>query len=118
VPTFEYDLSEQAKQYVLANIINMPGNAGQQSLVNSLNIDCNCTLEVYIAGPLVETTATGGIELNSSHPEAIEEIISSGEDHFNEFLDGLSRVSDAASASLNILETIRQDSVDEAFDSL
>ena len=118
MPTFTYDLSPEAIGYVKASIQGMPGNPGQQSLVDSLSIDCSCILEVNIAGAEVNTESTGFIKLNSNHPEAIEQIISAGEDHFEEFKDGLSKVSFAASASLNILETIRQDKIDEAFDSL
>lgn len=118
MPTFDYDLSQEAVEYVKASIKDMPGNPGQQSLLNSLDIDCSCILEVRIAGPEVETSADGNIRFISNHPEAIEQIIAAGEDHFEEFKDKLSKVSFAASASLNIIETIRQDKIDEAFDSL
>lgn len=118
MPTFDIDVSRQATDYVAASIKNMGGNAGQETLISELDIDCDAIVEVYIAGPNVTTTADGNIKLTSSHPEAIEQIIAAGEDNFLEFLDKLSSESESAYNGLDIIRTIRQDAVDEAFNQL
>ena len=118
MPTFDIDVSRQATDYVAASIKDMGGNAGQDALIQALEIDCAATVEVHIAGNQVDTTADGNIKLNSNHPEAIEQIISAGEDNFLEFLDKLSSGSASAYNGLDIIRTIRQDSIDEAYKNL
>jgi hypothetical protein len=118
VPTFTYDISQYAEDYVRDSIKDLPGNAGQETLVKDLNIDLSCDITVHIAGSEVDTEANGNINFNSSHPDAIEQIISIGEDNFTEFLDKLSHVDFGAYAGLDIIETIRQDAIDQAFGEL
>ena len=118
MPEFTFDISQYAQDYVTESIKGMPGNAGQETLVADLDIGCSCDITVYISGPNVYTEGSGSIQLYSNHPEAIEQIIAAAEDNFDEFVDKLSRESFAAYAGLDIIETIRQDSIDEAFKSL
>jgi hypothetical protein len=119
MPTFTFDITSEAINFVKESVNQLtPGNAGQASLIESLNVNAKAELEVRIAGPEVETEATGYCFINSSHPEAIEDFISAGNAGFDSFLEGCSDVSFAASASLNMIEQIRQDYVDEAFKSL
>lgn len=124
MPTHDVDLSNTAVEYVRASIANMPGNPGQEVLVNDLDIDCNCIATVYIAGLLVEVTIEGNIKFNSNHPDAISEIINKGEEHFNEFKDGIlykeTNISGGTSViyNQNIIETIRGYAIEEAFASL
>jgi hypothetical protein len=86
--TFSYDVSQQAEQYVRASISNMGGNEGQNSLIQSLNIDCFAilTVDIDVDGSLSTVGCSGNIVLDSGHPEAIEEILSVGEANFEEFL--------------------------------
>ena len=118
MPTFDIDVSRQATDYVAASIKDMGGNAGQDALIAALEIDCAAVVEVYIAGSQVTTQADGDIKLRSNHPEAIEQIISAGEDNFLEFLDKLSSESASAYNGLDIIRTIRQTAIDEAYNDL
>lgn len=118
MPTFDIDVSKQATDYVAASIKDMGGNAGQEALIAALEINCSAVVEVHIAGDQVDTQADGNIKLTSNHPEAIEQIISAGEDNFIEFLDKLSSESESAYNGLDIIRTIRQTAVDEAFKEL
>jgi len=118
MPSFDIDVSNQAEQYIRSSIKDMPGNPGQETLVNDLEIDCNAVVTVHIAGNQVETEADGNIKFNSNHPDAIEQIIAAGEDHFGEFLQYLSSESSSAYNGLDIIRTIRQDAIDEAYQDL
>lgn len=118
MPTFTFDISEEAAAYAKASTDGKAGNAGQETLLNDLNIDCNAEIEVYIAGDDVETTAEGYIRFDSSHPEAIEIILAEAEESFEEFLEKLSTTSTEAYQGLDLIETIRQIYVDEAFKDL
>jgi hypothetical protein len=118
VPDFSYDISDLAVEYVKASIKDMPGNPGQEVLVEALDYDCSAEITVYIAGDVVETSAEGSIRLNSNHPEAIEQIIAAGEDNFDELITRLSKESFNAYQGLDLIETIRQNNIDQAFGDL
>lgn len=118
MPDFSYDISELAVEYVKASIKDMPGNPGQEVLVEALEYDCNVQITVYIAGDQVYTEAEGSIKLGSNHPEAIEVIISEAEDNFDEFISRLSDESFSPYQGLDVIETIRQNNIDEAFNDL
>lgn len=85
MPTFDFDVTEQAIRYVTENISDMPGNAGQQALVDNLDIDAYTLVSVHIAGQNADVSVDYDIKFNSSHPEAIEEILNQAEDYFQEF---------------------------------
>lgn len=118
MPSFTYDISNLAVEYVQASIKDMPGNPGQETLVKNIDYNCNAQITVHIAGDVVDTTADGNIRLDSNHPEAIEQIISAGEQNFNELIDRLSKESFNAYQGLDLIETIRQNNIDQAFGDL
>lgn len=118
MPEFTIDVSDYAQDYVAASIKGKGGNPGQDSLLSSLIIDCNAVVTVQIAGDEVDTIAEGNIKFKSSHPEAIEQILSGAEDTFEEFISELGGPSASPYNGLNIIKTIRQIAVDEAFSEL
>lgn len=118
MPTFRIDVSDQAEGYVRASIKNKGGNSGQDTLLADLGIDCNAVVTVRIAGDEVDTQAEGNIKFQSSHPEAIEIILAGAEDTFQEFLSRLEDESGEPYNGLDIIQTIRQEAIDEAFDEL
>ena len=118
MPTFTFDVTRQAIDYTKASIKDMPGNSGQETLVNDLKYFGYCTIDVHIAGNQVDTSSYGDLILHSNHPNAIEIIMKSAEDHFNEFVDKLGETSKISYNGLDIIQTIRQDCIDEAFAEL
>ena len=118
MPTFNIDVSDYAQAYVANSIKDKGGNAGQDALIEALDIDCVATVEVYIAGDQVETTAEGEVKFTSNHPDAIEIILAEAEDTFNEFIERLGGESLSAYNGLDIIQTIRQTAIDEAFADL
>lgn len=118
MPQFTYDLSDVAINYVKESIKDMPGNSGQEVLVEDLEYYCNAELVVYIAGDFVDSVLGGDLVLRSNHPEAIEIIMEKAQEHFEEFRDAMNKESFFAYSGLNILETIRQNYIDEAFGDL
>lgn len=118
MPDFSFDASEFAAQYALASMEGKAGNAGQEALLGNLQVDCTCTVTVYIAGSQVDTEAEGEIEFYSSHPEAIEIILAEAKEKFDEFIDKMSSTSFLAYMGFDLIETLRQDYIEQAFDSL
>lgn len=118
MPSFTIDVSNYAQEYVAASIKGKGGNPGQDSLLSDLIIDCDATVTVHIAGTEVDTSAEGSIRFESSHPEAIEIILANAEDTFNEFISKLEDASDNPYNGLDLIQTIRQEAIDEAFDQL
>ena len=118
MPSFRYDISDVAELYVRGSIKDKGGNAGQDSLISDLGIDLSCIITVHIAGDDVDTSVDGSIKFDSSHPEAIEQILKQGEDTFDEFCRRLESTSTEAYQGSDIIEDIRQDKVDEAFEDL
>lgn len=118
MPEFSFDASQYAADYALASTKGKAGNPGQEALLADLEVDCNCEITVYIAGDEVETSAEGDIRFISNHPEAIEIILAEAEEAFEQFKEILSSTSLEAYQGLNIIETIRQEYVDEAFADL
>ena len=118
MPSFTYDISDIAEQYVRGSIKDKGGNAGQDSLISDLGVDVSCVITVRIAGQDVDTSVDGDIKFSSSHPEAIEVILKEAEDTFDEFVKRLESTSTEAFQGIDIIQTIRQDKVDEAFKEL
>lgn len=113
MPTFEFDLTEEAIAYTKESIEDMPGNPGQEVLVENLEYDGYCLLEVNIRGPIVETNTDWDLELRSNHPEAIEIIIETAKENFEDFarrLEGRSLFS--------LIGTLRQKYINKAFSQL
>jgi hypothetical protein len=118
MPSFDIDVTRQAIDYTKASIANMPGNPGQTTLVSDLEYDGYCIVTVNIAGDQVDTEAQGDLRLHSNHPEAIEIIMGAAQDSFAEFVDKLGGQSGESYNGLDIIKTVRQQAVDEAFGEL
>jgi hypothetical protein len=114
MPSFSFDISEFAVDWVRQSIKDMPGNPGQETLVKDLDIDCSCFITVDIAGRSATAEADGVIRLNSNHPEAIEQIIDHGEESFEEFIYYINNLNEAP----NYLAQLKFNYISEGFDSL
>lgn len=125
MPSFEKDLSQLAIDYVRESIKDMPGNPGQEALLQDLKVDCYCIGTVEISGQDVDVSVEGNIKFYSNHPEAIEIIIKAGEDNFEEFKEVIMKptfrnrfIGFVGLNDSNVLESLREDIIDEAFRSL
>lgn len=118
MPSFDIDVSNYAQEYVASSLKDKGGNAGQDSILGSLKINCNAVITVHIAGNEVDTSANGQISFETSHPEAISQILSGAEDTFQQFLSEVGGKSESPYNGPNIFQTIRQLAIDEAFDDL
>jgi len=114
MPSFSFDISEFAIDWVKQSIKHLPGNPGQEALVKDLDIQCSCIITVDIAGRSASENVDGTIRLNSSHPEAIEQIIDKGEQAFEEFVYYFNNLNEAP----NYLAEIKFYYIGEAFNSL
>ena len=105
MPTFDFDITERAVEYMAENIRPMAGNEGQTSLIESLieDSDYSSVVSIRIAGTIIEIDNRYDIDLKSSHPDAIEDIMDKAEQYFQEY-------SERASDILGL--------IDEAFNSL
>lgn len=103
MPTFKFDVTEKAVQYAQGIMDDMPGNAGQTALVGALNIDAQAVVVVHIAGDQVDVSPEYDIKINSSHPEAIEQIIDKGEQAFEEYAERASDILDLVGLAFDSL---------------
>jgi hypothetical protein len=103
VPTFKFDVTEQAIDYAQSIMDVMPGNAGQEALVSSLDINAEAIIFVYIAGDRVDIDPVYDIKIDSSHPEAIEQIIDKGEQAFEEYAERASDILDLVGLAFDSL---------------
>lgn len=91
MPTFDFDVTENAYQYMIDNIEDMPGNEGQAALVAILEKEnrdnCYALVRVDIEGLNVQATPVYDIKLVSPHPDAIIEIMKQGEEYFQEYAE-------------------------------
>ena len=87
MPTFEFDVTEEAVDYATYKMNQMSGNPGQDSLLESLQIDATAVVSVHIAGRDVDIEPRYDIRFDSSHPGAIEQIINKGEQAFQEYVE-------------------------------
>jgi hypothetical protein len=115
MPSFDFDVSEYAVNYIRECIKDLPGNAGQEVLVQDLEIDCVCIITVEIAGRSATEEISGSINFRSNHPDAIEQIIEKAEDHFEEFIYYLENLNEAPNS---FLVQIMFDAITEAFSLL
>ena len=92
MPTFDFDVTDEANQYALDEMQTMVDNEGQQALLEALNIDSYCIVSVHIAGDNVDTKVNYDVTFNSSHPDAIEDMLSHGEQAFQEFSERASDI--------------------------
>lgn len=86
MPSYTFDITDKCVKFMQMCIKDMPGNAGQEVLVDELDFDsCRFLTTVSIEGDIdfeltqVETDAQ--INIRSNHPEAIEIIIETAEQY-------------------------------------
>lgn len=68
-----FDITDKCIAFMRESIKDMPGNAGQETLVKDLEIDGYCYIDYDSDIPLAEATYDWNIR--SNHPDAIEIII-------------------------------------------
>jgi len=82
MPTF--DITDKCIKFVAEVIKDMPGNPGQESLVNTMIDEAyglvTVDVDVDFQGE-VNISASGEIQWKSNHPEAIEIIIKTAEEN-------------------------------------
>lgn len=88
MPSFSFDITDRAVEAAKDVMSAMPGNPGQETLVNDLYIDAYAAVRVDIDGPLVRTSTSYDIDIQSAHPEAIYIIIEAGKQAFEEYAKG------------------------------
>jgi hypothetical protein len=119
--TFYEDVSEQCLGFVKSWInLRLPGNNGQETLLEQLKIDAQCSVELVAEFPLITTFAAEQyIDIQSSHPEAIEDFIQDGYEAFEIFVDAMNRETLEEPANFyNVAEEVRQDVVNNFLGSL
>ena len=83
MPTF--DITDKCIRFVSQVIKDMPGNPGQESLVNTMIDEAYGLVTVDVNfNPITEEvniSASGDIQWRSNHPEAIEIIIKTAEEN-------------------------------------
>ena len=118
MPSFDIDVSEYALNYARSSMQGKAGNAGQETLISDAEIDGYCIITVNIAGEEVDTSCEGNIIISSNHPEAIEIIIKEAEQAFEEFVNKCNGGSSSPYSGLDIIQTVRQMAIDDAFGEL
>ena len=119
-PSFTYDISDVAIDYVKKSIKDMPGNNGQEVLVEELEFDGYMWIIVEFNGEEIDISCTYDLKITSNHPEAIEQIIKKAYDNYSELgnrIDGSGNSADkfTITGGLNYLTgVLRQDAYDYA----
>jgi hypothetical protein len=85
MPSFKFDVTDEAVAYTQEAMSGLATNNGQESLLEQLIIDAYCIVTVYIAGDNVDVKSDYDISFFSDHPNAIEDILNEGEQSFQEF---------------------------------
>jgi len=123
-PSFTWDISDVAIDYVKSSIKDMPGNPGQEVLVQDLEFDGYMWIVVEFNGDEIDISCTYDLKIRSNHPEAIEQIIKKAYDKYSELgnrIDGAGNSANKFSVvgGLDYLTGIlRQDAYDYAASSL
>ena len=81
MPTYTFDVTKKCIAYVSEVINPMPGNPGQETLVERLTKDAYGEVKVTVEEDSegVDISSEGELHWPSSHPEAIEIIIKTAE---------------------------------------
>ena len=89
MPEFDFDVTDEALEYMAASIAHLPGNEGQEYLTQRLidEADAEVIVTVSIDGPDVNIDSRYSLSLYSPHPEAIEDIMLQAEQRFEEFAE-------------------------------
>lgn len=76
-----FDITDKCVAFMKESIKDMPGNPGQEVLVEELDYSgCRFTVDVELFGQDVEISSDYQINLRSNHPEAIEIIMNTAEE--------------------------------------
>lgn len=76
-----FDVTDKCIKFVAETIKEMPGNPGQEVLVENLirDADGSISVTVIVEPGNVQIQSSGSIYWRSNHPEAIEQIIDKAE---------------------------------------
>lgn len=87
--SYKFDVTEKCIAFVSEVINPMPGNAGQETLVERLTKDAYGKVIVTVEqeGDDVDISSEGELNWPSSHPEAIEIIIKTAEENSELIID-------------------------------
>lgn len=77
MPSYTFDITEKTIDFVGKTIKDMPGNPGQEVLVNKLieRADGQVLVKVTVETDNVDIESSGYVKWESNHPEAIKVII-------------------------------------------
>lgn len=81
---YTFDITEKTVDFIYRSVKDMPGNNGQQVLVDRIpetDHGGQVLVTVSVDGNDVAITSTYDLDLKSNHPEAIEIILDTGEQH-------------------------------------
>lgn len=81
---FTWDVTDVAIDYVKKSIKDMPGNNGQRVLVEKLEFNGYMWIRVEFDGDGFEISCLYDLKIRSSHPEAIEIIIKTAYNKYQE----------------------------------
>ena len=81
---FTWDISDIAIEYTRKAIKDMPGNNGQEVLVQKLQMDGYMWVKVTFDGEEFDIDCIYDLKIRSTHPEAIEVIIKTAYDKYAE----------------------------------
>lgn len=89
MPSYTFDVTDKCIKFVSQVIQDMPGNAGQETLVEWLKNDAFGRVSVTVTEEQgdVEIESDGQLYWPSPHPEAIEIIIKTAEDNSELIID-------------------------------
>jgi hypothetical protein len=91
MPSYTFDVTEKCVDFMKNSIKDMPGNPGQEVLVEKLEYDCKFTVTVEVDEEGADISSDYDIHLRSNHPEAIEIIMKTAEQR-GEFIGELAAV--------------------------
>lgn len=90
MPSYTFNITEKCVSYIKMCIKDMPGNPGQEVLVNDLDFSgCRFLVNVDLVrypdpNPSIDVSSNYDIDIKSNHPEAIEIIIDTAEQYGEE----------------------------------
>lgn len=80
MPSYTFDITDKCTKFMQMSIKDMPGNPGQEVLVEDLDYSaCRFSATVTVDENEVSISAESQINIRSNHPEAIEIIIDKAE---------------------------------------
>ncbi len=101
--SFTFDVTDRAVEYARDVMSTMPGNPGQEVLVNDLIIDGYAVVIVDINGPFIDTRSEYDVDMSSSHPDAISIIMQEGMDAFQEYAERAGEIEGLVDIAFDLL---------------